>query len=280
MKSNMLVIGGTGKTGRRVVERLEKLGYPVRIGSRSAQPAFDWNDTDTYARALDGMDKAYVVYSPDLAVPGAKSAMEKLAQAAQESGLQKIVILSGKGEREAELCEEIIMKSGIDYTIVRASWFMQNYSESFFIDPILAGHVALPKADAQVPYVHADDIADVVVEALIHEKHNGQIYQLTGPETITFPQIVEAIAQASEREIQFSPVSSEAYHQLLKDAGLPDDYVWLVNYLFTEVLDAPGNNEISPDVERVLGRKPTNFATFVRETAKSGVWNQNIPQSI
>lgn len=276
----MLVIGGTGKTGRRVVERLEKLGYPVRIGSRSAQPAFDWNDTDTYARALDGMDKAYVVYSPDLAVPGAKSAIEKLAQAAQESGLQKIVILSGKGEREAELCEEIIMKSGIDYTIVRASWFMQNYSESFFIDPILAGHVALPKADAQVPYVHADDIADVVVEALIHEKHNGQIYQLTGPETITFPEIVEAIAQASEREIQFSPVSSEAYHQLLKDAGLPDDYVWLVNYLFTEVLDAPGNNEISPDVERVLGRKPTDFATFVRETAKSGVWNQNIPQSI
>lgn len=280
MKNNILVIGGTGKTGRRTVTRLEKLGQHVRIGSRSAKPAFDWNDPATFGPVLEGMDKAYVVYSPDLAVPGAKQAIEKLVEAAKRTGLKKMVLLSGKGEREAELCEDILIQSGLDYTIVRASWFMQNFSESFFLDPILAGHVALPKVEAQVPYVHADDIAAVVVEALLDDQHNGKIYQLTGPETLTFPQITEMIAQASDRNIQFSAISMEAYGDLLVQIGLPEDYRWLINYLFTEVLDAPSNNEITNDVEKVLGRKPIDFATFVKETVKTRVWNQPLPQSI
>ena len=280
MKSNILVIGGTGKTGRRVVERLQKLDQNVRIGSRSATPSFDWNDHTTFADALSGMDKAYIVYSPDLAVPGAKDAIKALVETAQKEGLKKLVILSGKGEREAELCEEIVMNSGIDYTVVRASWFMQNFSESFFLDPILAGHVALPKAEAQVPYVNANDIADVVVEALLNDAQNGQIYQLTGPETLTFPEVIETIAKASGREIQFTPITIEAYGKMMEEFGLPADYRWLINYLFTEVLDAPGNNDITGDIEKVLGRKPIDFETFVKETSQTGVWNQPLPQSI
>ena len=280
MTSNILVIGGTGKTGRRVVEKLNLRNQKVRIGTRGNDPAFDWDNPSTYADALKGMDKVYIVYYPDLAVPGAKEAIQTLVEAAKNEGLEKVVLLSGKGEREAELCEQIVMRSGIAYTIVRASWFMQNFSESFFLDPILAGHVALPQSKAQVPYVHADDIAEVVVESLLNEVHNGHIYELTGPRTLTFPEVIDAIAKASGREINFSSSSLEEYVEMLEKLGVPEDYIWLINYLFSNVLAAPGNNVVTGDIEKVLGRKPKDFNEYTKETAKTGIWNQTITQSI
>lgn len=280
MTSNILVIGGTGKTGRRVVEKLVQQNQNVRIGTRSSSPVFDWNDTSTYANALKGIDKAYIVYHPDLAVPGAKEAIRSLAEAAKNEGVKKVVLLSGKGEREAELCEQIIVHSGLEYTIVRASWFMQNFSESFFLDPILWGHVALPKSEARVPYVHTDDIASVVVEALLNKAHNGQVYQLTGPGTLTFPQVIGTIAKVSGREIKYTPSSLEEYVKSLERLGVPEDYIWLLNYLFSNVLDAPGNNVVTEDVEKVLGRKPIDFDAYAEETVKTGVWNQALAQSI
>ena len=156
--NNILVIGGTGKTGRRVVERLKTRDIPVRIGSRTGEPPFDWENPETWAGALDGMDMVYITFQPDLAVPGALKAIEGFTSQAVKSGIQKMVLLSGKGEKEAELCEQVVMNAGIDWTIVRASWFNQNFSESFFLDPILAGHVALPRGEALVPYVDADEM--------------------------------------------------------------------------------------------------------------------------
>ncbi|MEM8969326.1 MAG: NAD(P)H-binding protein [Bacteroidota bacterium] len=191
---NILVIGGTGKTGRKVAQQLQALGQNVRIGSRSASPAFDWHNPSTWPAALEGMDKVYVTFQPDLAVPGARDAIETLVRQAQQSNVKKMVLLSGKGEREAELCEQIVINSDLDYTIVRASWFNQNFSENFFLEPILAGHVALPQAEAKIPYVDTDDIADVVVESLTNDQHNGQIYELTGPELLTFPEVIDEIA--------------------------------------------------------------------------------------
>ena len=163
---NILVIGGTGKTGRRVVESLNNQNHHVRVGSRSSYPPFDWDDPSTYAAALHGMDRAYIVYYPDLAVPGAKEAITTLTEVALKEGLEKVVLLSGKGETEAEACEEIVANSGLNYTLVRASWFNQNFSESFFLEPILAGHVALPMSEIQIPFVDVNDIADVVVKVL------------------------------------------------------------------------------------------------------------------
>ena len=272
MKSNILVIGGTGKTGRKVARRLYAQGQNVRIGSRSGDPAFDWKTPSTWPAALEGIEKVYVTFQPDLAVPGAEEAIEELVHLAQQRGVKKAVLLSGKGEREAERCEQVVIHSSLDYTIVRASWFNQNFSESFFLDPILAGHVALPKAEAKVPYVDTDDIADVVVAALTNEQHHEQIYQLTGPQLLTFPEVVREIAQASGRRIQFSPITMDAYMAMLKEQGVPDDYIWLINYLFTTVLGTPGNDEVTHDIEKVLGRKPKAFSQYVEETAATGVW--------
>ncbi|WP_417602741.1 NAD(P)H-binding protein [Owenweeksia hongkongensis] len=277
MKSNILVIGGTGKTGRKVVERLQDLQQNVRIGSRSANPSFDWQDPTNWAEVLKGIDKVYITFQPDLAVPGALKAIETLTHNMKNSDVKKVVLLSGKGEKEAELCEQVIIHSGIDYSIVRASWFMQNFSESFFLDPIVAGHVALPNADAKVPYVSTDDIAEVATKVLLDDKYNGRIYELTGPRLLTFSEVVQEISIATGRDIQFTPISLPAYSDVMREHQVPKDFIWLINYLFTEVLGVQGNDVITDDVQRVLNRKPVDFSDFVRETAKTGVWNQVMP---
>lgn len=280
MTHNVVVIGGTGKTGRRVVERLKQLNHNVRIGSRGGDPSFDWDDPATYAPALKGMDRAYIVYYPDLAIPGAKDAISLLTEAALKEGLEKVVLLSGKGEAEAEACEQIVANSGLNYTLVRASWFSQNFSESFLLEPVQAGHVALPMPEAEIPFVDVDDIAEVVTKVLIDDTYNGQTITVTGPEKLTFRQVVTAIAEATGREIGYQPISIEEFGAGLKAAGLPDDYVWLFSYLFKEVLGNPANQEVSNDLEKILGRKATPFSTFVKETATTGIWNQPVTQAI
>ncbi|MGW9684852.1 NAD(P)H-binding protein [Flagellimonas sp. 2504JD1-5] len=270
---NILVIGGTGKTGKRVVQNLIELGYNVRVGSRSASPAFDWHHPEDWAQALKGMDKVYITYQPDLAVPGALEAIEQLVQESKRAHVKKLVILSGKGEREAQLCEQVIIHSGLDYTIVRASWFNQNFSENFLLEPVLEGVVALPQAEAQIPWVDADDIAAVVTKVLTEDQYNGKIYQLTGSRTLTFGEAVAEIAKASNREIQFMPVSIEEYGKGMREAGVPEDFAWLIEYLFTEVLGNPELAEVTNDVEKVLGRKPISFSEYATKVAKTGIWN-------
>lgn len=270
--SNILVIGGTGKTGRRVVERLKTRDIPVRIGSRAGEPPFDWENPETWAGAIDGMDTVYITFQPDLAVPGARRAIEGFTSQAVKGGIQKMVLLSGRGEKEAELCEQVVMNAGADWTIIRASWFDQNFSESFFLDSILAGHVALPRGEALVPYVDADDIADVVVEVLLDDKHIGQTYELTGPRQLTFKQVTEEISNVTGGDIQFSSITIEEYAKVLRENQVPEDYIWLINYLFTEVL-VEKNSSVTNDIQKVLGRKAKDFAEYARETASTGIWS-------
>jgi uncharacterized protein YbjT (DUF2867 family) len=279
-KSKILVIGGTGKTGRKVVAGLQQHGQSVRIGSRNGNPAFDWHDTTTWPAALEGIDKMYIVYYPDLAVPGAFEAIQEITQKAKKAGVRKAVLLSGKGEQEAERCENVVAHSGLDYTLVRASWFNQNFSESFLLEPVLAGHVALPMPEARIPFVDTGDIAEVVVQALLDDVHNGKTYEITGPKALSFEEVIGEVAQASGRKILFQAISQEAYNESMRAADVPEDYIWLFDYLFREVLSKPGNQVVTSDVEKVLGRKATDFREYAKATAQTGVWNQTLPQSI
>ena len=280
MKNNILVIGGTGKTGRKVVEGLKQRNQIVRIGSRNETPSFEWEDPTSWPKALEGMDKVYIVYYPDLAVPGALEAIKALTVAAKKAGIKKAVLLSGKGEKEAERCEQAVADSGLDYTLVRASWFNQNFSESFFLDPVLAGHIALPMPDAKIPFVDTGDIAEAVVEALLNDAHNGKTYEITGPRTMTFEEAVTEIAYACGRDLKYQAVTQVAYNAMMKAAGVPSDYIWLFDYLFREVLGNPNNQVVTTDVEKLLGRKATDFVAYAKETAKTGVWNQQVVQTM
>jgi uncharacterized protein YbjT (DUF2867 family) len=274
----ILILGGKGKTGSRVVERLRNLKFNnIRIGSRSETPAFDWENESTWLDVIKGMETVYITFQPDLAIPAAVETIKKFTSLAHENGINKMVLLSGRGEKEAQLCEQIVMNTAQTWTIIRASWFNQNFSESVFLDPILAGHVALPRAEALEPFTDANDIADVVVQAIIDNKHNGQIYELTGPRLLTIPQAITEISNACGRNIQFQPLTLDENVQLLRRYQLPEDYIWLVNYLFAEVLDGR-NATVSSDIEKVLGRKATDFSEYAKVTAVTGIWNPAIQE--
>jgi uncharacterized protein YbjT (DUF2867 family) len=272
MSNSILVLGGTGKTGRRVAERLEQRNIPVRIGSRSARPSFDWNQPSGWPEVLEGISKVYITYQPDLAVPGSAEAISAFMEAAKKARIQKLVLLSGRGEKEAQSCESIVANSGMDWTIVRANWFMQNFSEGFFVESIIAGELVIPDVNARDPFVHADDIADVVVAALTDDAHSKKTYELTGPSLLSFEKAVDIIASEIGRPVAFRKVSMKEYGNMLREYQVPEDYIWLVQYLFSEVMD--GRNEsVTGDVKTILGREPVSFEDFVTENTKAGAWN-------
>lgn len=268
----ILILGGKGKTGGRLAEKLAQQGVPVRLASRSTSPSFDWNEPAGWSAALQGVGAVYVSYQPDLAVPGAKEAVGALTALAIGMGVKRIVLLSGRGEEEAQAAERMLQASGADWTIVRASWFNQNFSEGAFVENILAGELALPAGAVREPFVDADDIAEIAAAAFLDERHIGQIYEVTGPELLTFGQAVEIIARASGRDVQYVQLPHEVFKQSVAQSGLPDDLIWLLDELFTRVLD--GRNEYLADgVQRALGRPPRSFADFAARVARQGAWS-------
>jgi uncharacterized protein YbjT (DUF2867 family) len=272
-----LVLGGTGKTGRRVAERLAERGLLVRIGSRSAEPPFDWEKPDTWATALDGVSAAYVSYYPDLAIPGAPQAVRAFAELAARNGVRRLVLLSGRGEEEAQIAEQALREVGdeasVEWTLVRCAWFMQNFDENYLLEPILAGEVALPSGNVPEPFVDAGDIADVAVAALTEDGHAGHLYELTGPRLLTMEQAVGEISRATGREIRFVPVTLEEYESVLAEADVPPEFLSFLTYLFGTVLD--GHNASTTDgVRRALGREPKDFADYARHAAATGVWSE------
>lgn len=267
----ILVLGSNGKTGSRVVQKLEALGQFVRRGSRTAVPKFDWEDSSNWAAVLQDIQSVYITFQPDLAVQGADDAIRLLAKVGKEAGVEKVVLLSGRGEKEAQDCEKIIMESGLKWNIVRASWFNQNFSESYLLEPILNGHMALPTGDIQEPFIDAEDIADVVVAALTQEGHDNTLYEVTGPRLLSFKEAIVEIATAIGKPIVYEQLSVQEYAAQLAEYHVPQDYIGLLSYLFSEILDGR-NASISHGVEEALGRKPKDFSEYVKETLASGVW--------
>ncbi len=274
-----LVLGGTGKTGRRIVDRLVSRGVPTRVASRSASPSFDWADQGSWDDVLEGVTAVYISYAPDVAIPGATDTIRAFVERAVERGVQRLVLLSGRGEEEAQLCERIVQGAGVEWTVVRASWFNQNFSEGEFLDMVLAGEITLPAGDVGEPFVDTDDIADVAVAALTEDGHTGQVYEVTGPRLLTFTEVAEEIARASGREIQYIQIPHEAFAAGIAESGAPDDIVWLLDYLFSTVLDGR-NAYVCDGVQRALGREPTDFAEYARRIAESGTWDVSLaPQT-
>ncbi|MEV5649902.1 NmrA family transcriptional regulator [Nocardia sp. NPDC052254] len=267
----IVLLGGTGKTGRRIVERLGARGVPVRPASRSTAIRFDWTDRSTWLPALAEARAAYIAYQPDLAAPGSAEAIAELTATARRAGVDRLVLLSGRGEPEALRCEELALAGGPATTIVRCSWFAQNFSEDFLADEIAAGRVALPAGAVTEPFVDADDIADVVVAALTEEGHAGRIYELTGPRSLTFAEAVATIAEATGRDIDYLPVSLSDYTAAMREMGVPDEIVGSLTYLFGTVLDGR-NSAIADGVEQALGRAPVAFEDYARRAAAAGSW--------
>lgn len=267
-----LILGGTGKTGSRVAARMRRLGHAVRPGSRRGAPPFDWEDEVTWRPALEDVSAAYISYFPDLALPRAADVVSSFTDLAVRQGVRRLVLLSGRGEEGAEAAEKAVSAAGVEWTVVRCSWFNQNFSESYLRDPIVSGEVVLPAKQVGEPFVDADDIADAAVAALTDARHSGEIYELTGPRLLTFAEAIQEISDATGRDIHYRAIPIEEYRDLALAEGVPADVVSLLVYLFDEVLDGR-NAALADGVQRALGREPRDFAEFVRDAAAAGAWD-------
>ncbi|MGW1201919.1 NmrA family transcriptional regulator [Streptomyces cyaneofuscatus] len=274
----VLVTSGTGKTGRRVAERLAALGVPVRAGSRAGSRAgevpFDWQDESGWAAALDGTEAAYVAYYPDLAVPGAAGAMAAFGRAAAASGLRRVVLLSGRGEPQAAVAEEALRGAcgEAELTVVRSAFFAQNFSEGALLDSVLGGELVFPAGSTAEPFLDIDDLADVVVAALTGDGHAGAVYELTGPRSLTFEEAAEELGRAAGRPVRYVPVSGPAYAEVLEGFGVSGPEAGFLAELFATLLDGH-NSATTDDVKRVLGREAKEFTAFTREAARDGAWH-------
>ena len=268
-----LLIGGNGKTGRRVAAGLRALGVEVRVASRSTELPFDWNDDATWGPAFDGVRSAYVAYSPDLVMPGAVEHIRAFTALAAERGVERLVLLSGRGEAAAEASEQVVLRSAVPVTsIVRAAWFAQNFSEDFMAAGVTAGELVLPETSVTEPFIDARDIADVAVAALTQPGHEGQVLEVTGPELLTMAQAAEQLAAATGRPLAYVPLPMDAYLEGAAEQGVPPEWRELLGFLFGELMD--GRNSSTTDtVERVLGRPARRFAAFAQEAAAAGAWS-------
>ena len=268
----VLVIGGTGKVGRRVVQRLTARGVPTRVGSRFGDPRFEWENLATWAPALRGMGAAYVAYSLELGVPRARNLLVSFAELAVRSGVRRLVLLGRRGEPESERAEEALRTTGAELTVLRSSWLNQSFSEDFLLQHVLSGVVELPDRNAREPFVDADDVADVAVAALTDARHAGRAYELTGQRLLTFRDAIAEIGEASGRDIRFEPVALEDYAARAAARGVPTVTADRIAYLIGEVLDGR-NARLASGVQRALGRAPKDFRMYAREAAAAGIWD-------
>jgi uncharacterized protein YbjT (DUF2867 family) len=266
------VLGGTGRTGRRVVDRLRGAGAAVRVGSRSGTPPFEWSDPATWAPVLAGATAAYVAYTPDLAFPGAAETLGALAEEAARQRVRGLVLLSGRGEPGAVRSEEAVRAAGLPTAVLRSSWFAQNFSEHFLLDSVVDGVIALPAADMAEPFLDLDDLADVAAAVLLASSARDDVLELTGPRTLTFVDAAAELSAATGRRIEYAAMSPAEFVAGAVAAGVPEEDAVGLAGLFADVLD--GRNAFcTDDVARVLGRPPRDFAVYARAAAATGVWN-------
>ena len=263
----ILVTAASGKTGHRVADRLEAGGHNVRRASRAAAIPFNWTDHSTYAPNLAGCKAAYIAYTPDLSIDRAEDDIKSFVDAAIQAGVERLVLMSARGEPAAERCEQIVRDAAIENTVVRASWFNQNFDEGDFLPMVLEGTITMPVADVAEPFIDADDIAEVAYVSLTQSGHNGELYEVTGPRAITFHEIAEILSSQTSRTITYLPITMQQFKSALTDAGVPSGRIELLDYVISNSLD--GRGVIPQDgVQRALGRPAKDFREYAEAAFK------------
>ncbi len=269
----ILVLGATGKTGRRVVAKLRAAGRTVRAASRTAETPFDWTDRATWAPALAGVGALYLVGPPD-----PEPIADFVAQA-KAAGVRRFVVLSGRGievygdsfEPSMAEAERVVREAGVDWTVIRPNNFSQNFDEDVFHAPLLEGRLALPVGDVPEPFIDVEDIAEVVAALLTEDGHTGRTYELSGPRSLSFAEAVAEMAEASGRPMRFEDVTEEAYVAELIGRGLPEEAATSLAEVLAFLAGGHNSAPVS-GVRDVLGREPRDFTEYAKRAAAAGAW--------
>lgn len=272
-KTSILVLGATGKTGRRVVAQLRDDDVSIRAVSRTTRTRFDWAEEETWGPALEGTDAVYLIKS------GGPAAAEKLAafcRLAVATGTSRMVFLSYRdaaNEDQLPCGERAVMESGGEWTILRPSWFAQNFSEGEFLrESVLSGELVLAAGDGLEPFIDAEDIAAVAVAALTQDGHAGRTYELSGPRLLSFGSAVATIAQATGRDLRYVPTNGDSFASHATKGGHSPEFAAVMNELCGWISEGR-NAFLSDGVQIALGREPRDFSEYVAVTAPTGVWS-------
>ncbi|MEV8437450.1 NAD(P)H-binding protein [Actinosynnema sp. NPDC051121] len=274
----ILVLGSTGKTGRRLVPLLRDKGLQVRAASRTGDVRFDWDDETTWGRALTGVGAVYVVDQQDK--PGqwdAEGMIARFYDKAVDLGVTRIVALQARpagliGGKDLHAGTEAARASGVEWTVLRPCWFNQNFDEGVLLDSIRAGELPLPAGTGAEAFVDVADVAEVAAAALTEDGHSGRVYNLSGRVALTFAEAVDIIGHAIGREVKYVPVSQEDYEAELVEFGVPTDYARFIGEL-TARIDHGTSGAVTFTVEQVTGHQPIAFEDFVKDAASRGVWD-------
>ncbi|MER6620494.1 NmrA family transcriptional regulator [Streptomyces sp. NPDC000931] len=268
--TTIVVTGATGRTGSRVARAAGAAGLTVRAASRAT--GFDWADRSTWAETLRGADAAYLVHPADVGAPGTAEAVGELAGTAVGLGVRRLVLLSARGEDQALPTEEALRASGADWTVVRAAWFAQNFSEGPLAAEVRGGELVFPAGEVAEPFVDVRDVAEVVVAAVTGgERYAGRTLAVTGPRLLTWGEAVAEIAAATGRPLAYRAVPARDYGEALVGFGVPPEEAGFLTGLFGTLLDGR-NARVEDGVREVLGREPRDFASFVADEAGAGTW--------
>lgn len=276
--TDVLVLGGTGRTGRRIVRRLHNRGIQTRVASRQGKNPWSWEDRSTWDTALHGASAAYVCYSPDLAFPGVAELIGEFAEQARKLGVNRLVLLSGRGEKGALVSERAVQDTAAEWTIIRSSWFAQNFSEHFLLGPVLRSRLVLPAGDVLEPFIDLDDLAEVASAALVEQGHAGAVYEVTGPRLLSMLEVADEISAATGRHIEYAPSTAEEFVADVALDGIPHQDARPLAELFESILDGR-NASVTDDLERALGRPGTDFTEYARRVAALGIWSPRIKAS-
>ncbi|MFG2786394.1 NAD(P)H-binding protein [Streptomyces sp. NPDC048419] len=266
----VVVTGASGRTGSRVVRAARAAGLTVRAASRAQ--GFDWEDPATWAQTLRDADAAYLVHPSDVGAPAATEGVAALAREAVGLGVRRLVLLSARGEEQAGATEEALRTSGAHWTVVRAAWFAQNFSEGPLLDELCRGELTFPAGEVREPFIDVRDIADVVATTLTcGDRYVGHTVEITGPRLLSFREAVAEISEATGTKLTYTPVAARAYGEALTGFGVPSAEAEFLVEVFEGLLDGR-NAHLSDGVREVLGREPRDFSDFVGEAAAAGTW--------
>ncbi|MEU0158523.1 NAD(P)H-binding protein [Streptomyces sp. NPDC006261] len=272
----VLVLGATGKTGRRVVARLRDSGTAtVRAASRSGEVRFDWTLPVTWDPALAGAEALYLV------APDDPSPVREFVQQAAASGVRRFVVLSGRSIEKEGLdfgqgmaaAGAAVQETGVEWTLLRPNNFFQNFDEDLWLAPLRAGRLGLPIGDMPEPFIDAEDVAEVAAGVLTADGdgHAGRVYDLSGPRALTFAEATRAIADAAGRPIRYEELTPAAYRAELLAGGWPEAAADALGAMFA-LHRAGHTSEVTDGVRQVLGRAPADLEPWARSVAARGVW--------
>jgi len=277
MTNTILVTGGTGKTGSRVVEQLKRKGVSPRVGTRSPkgenEARFDWKDPSTFAGAFEGVGAVYLVAPTDTV--DSLGAMRPGLEAALASGVTRFVLLSASSLEEAGpmmgAVHAWLRANAPEWAVLRPTWFMQNFSEQQHRDTI-RGESAIYTAtdDGRIGFIDANDIAASATAILTAPSVDNTDYILTGPEATSYDVVAETLSNQLGRQVTHHRMTVDELAERHQKLGLPEEYAKTLAAMDGAIAGG-SENRVTDYVLQLTGRAPTSLTEFVR--LNLGAWS-------